>query len=689
MNATFLAELGTEELPPASLKLLAMALANNVKHELAQYDLGYEAIQWYATPRRLAIKVMALDATEPDRAIVKRGPALAQAFDAKGEPTKAAASWARTCGISVAAAEHTKTDKGSWLTYTMRQKGRPVTALLGQIIERALTKLPISKAMRWGDNHFEFLRPVHSLTLMYGRELIPYSLYGINADTKILGHRFMGQQQLCLTAADDYPQKLAKQGYVLADYEQRRALIKQQVLSKAAELDGEAHISDSLLDEVTALVEWPVVLVAHFEAKFLQVPAEILVSTMEKDQKYFPVYDKNHNLMPFFIFVTNIISPQPQQIIAGNEKVIRPRLNDAEFFYQSDLTQRLEDRLPRLATLVFQKQLGSLQQKATRISALAARIATRLGVDSTLANRAGLLAKCDLVTNVVFEFPETQGVVGAYLARHDGEEDAVANAIGSHYLPRFAGDRLPADRLAASVAIADKMDTLVGIFGIGLVPKGDKDPFALRRAALGILRILVEKTLPLDLVNLATDAASLYGTELSNANVVADTVAFMQSRFRSWYLGQGYYADVLQAVLATSPTNPTDFDRRVKAVSHFRTLEGAAALVVANKRVANILAKVLTPIADHIDTTYLQPGAEVDLKQKLAALDTELMPYFEQNDYQAILLALASLRAPIDAFFDEVMVLAADPILRQNRLALLQQLHAIFLRVADISLLQL
>lgn len=689
MSATFLAELGTEELPPKSLKQLGMAFAENFKNELARYDLSYDAVKWYASPRRLAIKVSNLSDTEPDRTIVKRGPSLARAFDANGKPTKAASAWAQACGIRVDQAKKTQTDKGNWLTCSLQQKGKPVIELLGQITQNALAKLPIPRAMRWADNHFEFLRPVHTVTLLYGTTIIPCSFYGVCSGKKILGHRFMGQQEVILNSANDYPELLEKEGKVMADYDKRRAFIKKQVLAKANELHGHADISDNLLDEVTSLVEWPVALIATFADKFLQIPAEILVSTMKGDQKYFPVYDENHHLMPYFIFVTNIASTHPEGIIQGNEKVVRARLSDAEFFYHTDLKTPLEDRLPYLNSLLFQKQLGTLQDKAIRLAALSAIIARNLDIDPNAAKRAGLLAKCDLVSNVVFEFPETQGIWGEYLARHDGEADDIAKSIAAHYLPRFAGDALPDDLMAAAVAIADKMDTLVGILGIGLFPNGDKDPFALRRAALSILRILVEKGLPLDLVTLARNAATLYSTRLTNKNVIDDTIAFIQGRFRAWYLEQGFHPDVIHAVLATSPTKPMDFDIRVKAVSKFRTHAAAGALVAANKRVANILSKIQSPIPDKIDVTYLEPGSETDLTQKFLALSNELEPYFEKNDYPYILTALAALREPIDAFFDSVMVMVADPILRQNRLALLKQLHGIFLRIADISLLQL
>lgn len=688
MENPFLVELGTEELPPKSLKQLGEAFAANFMAELKRHDLHYGEIIWYASPRRLALKVTGLCASQPNRETIKRGPALSHAFDAEGKPTTAAKGWAKGCGITVDQAEKTQTDKGGWLTYTLKQNGQPVTELLCEMTQHALAKLPISKPMRWADKSSEFIRPVHTLTLLYGDTLIPCTVLGIDSARTLFGHRFMGKQKIHIKHADEYPEILEKQGKVIADYQKRKSLIKKHVEAEAKKLHGYADISENLLDEVTSLVEWPIVLVARFEEKFLNVPAEALVSTMKGDQKYFPVYDKNNHLMPYFIFVSNIDSPHPEWIISGNEKVVRPRLADAEFFYQTDLKTRLDARLPQLETLLFQQKLGSLRDKAERISMLAGSIAKSIHADPALSKRAGLLAKCDLVSHVAFEFPETQGILGKYLAEHDKEPAEVAKAIQEHYLPRFAGDAIPGTLIAAAVAIADKMDTLVGIFGVGLLPKGDKDPFALRRAALGVLRIIVEKELPLDLNALAIEAAALYGNKLTNKNVVQDTVAFMQGRFRAWYLDEGYDNDTIQAVLATHPTKPMDFDARVKAVSHFRTLETATALSAANKRVSNILSKVQEPVPDHINTALLEPGPENNLAHQLTALMKTLTPYFAKNDYKHILTELASLRHPIDVFFDSVMVMVDDPKIRMNRLALLKQLQNMFLRVADISLLQ-
>lgn len=688
MRQTLLVELGTEELPPKLLRPLARRLAANFSEQLTQHNLAYDNVLWYASPRRLALKVLKLSAAQPESESVKQGPAVHQAFDADGKPTKAAVGWASRCGISLDQAEKRVTSKGEWLTYTAKQKGQPVTELLAAMIEAAIMKLPISKAMRWSDKNSEFIRPVHTLTTLYGDKCIPCSVLGIKASRTLLGHRFMGEQKITINHADDYPDILEKRGKVIADYQQRRSYIQKEITASAALLDGNADLAEDLLDEVTSLVEWPVVLVAKFEEKFLNVPAEVLVYTMKNDQKYFPVYNRSKVLLPHFIFVANIASRDPNIIIQGNEKVIRPRLADAEFFYQTDLKKPLEARLPELATRLFQEKLGSMRDKSERIARLAEEIAKQIKTNSRNAKRAGLLCKCDLMTNVVFEFPETQGVMGMYLARHDKEDESVATAIGQHYLPKFSGDNLPTSPVASSVAIADKMDTLVGIFGIGQHPKGDKDPFALRRTALGILRILIENALPLDLNQLAKSARRHYDGILTNNNVVTDVVKFMQGRFRAWYLEQGTEIDTIQAVLATHPGKPTDFDARIKAVSHFRTLDASSTLAAANKRVANILAKSDENIPDTVDTGLLKDKAEIELAQNITTLKAHLAPYLHNRNYKQILIELSELKQPVDAFFEQVMVMVDDARMKKNRLALLKQLQNLFLHVADISLLQ-
>ncbi|PLR37920.1 glycine--tRNA ligase subunit beta [Chimaeribacter californicus] len=687
-DKTFLVEIGTEELPPKALRSLAESFAANVTAELDAAGLQHGDVQWFAAPRRLALKVPALSAAQADREIEKRGPAIAQAFDADGKPTKAAEGWARGCGITVDQADRLSTDKGEWLVHRAHVKGESAQSLLPGMIATALGKLPIPKLMRWGDSDVQFVRPVHTVTLLLGDELIPATILGIPSDRVIRGHRFMGEPEFRIDHADQYPALLLERGKVLADYEQRKAKIKADAEEAARQIGGQADLSDSLLEEVTSLVEWPVVLTAKFEEKFLAVPAEALVYTMKGDQKYFPVYDAAGKLLPNFIFVANIESKDPQQIISGNEKVVRPRLADAEFFFNTDRKQRLEDNLPRLETVLFQKQLGTLRDKTDRIQALAGWIAGQIGADVEHARRAGLLSKCDLMTNMVFEFTDTQGVMGMHYARHDGEAEDVAVALNEQYQPRFAGDALPASPVACALAIADKMDTLAGIFGIGQNPKGASDPFALRRAALGVLRIIVEKNLNLDLQTLAEEAVRLYGDKLTNANVVDDVVEFMLGRFRAWYQEEGHAVDTIQAVLARRPTRPADFDARMKAVSHFRGLEAAAALAAANKRVSNILAKSTETLNDSVQASLLKENEEIQLATFVMALGSKLQPYYAEGRYQEALGELAQLREAVDNFFEKVMVNADDQAVRINRLTLLSKLRDLFLQVADISLLQ-
>lgn len=684
----FLAEIGTEELPPKALKKLATAFAENVEAELNQAGLSFDKVEWFAAPRRLAVKVLGLATAQPSKEVEKRGPAVSAAFDAEGKPTKAAEGWAKGCGITVEQADRIATDKGEWLVHHAVIEGQPTKNLLVGMISNALAKLPIPKTMRWGDKTEQFVRPVHTVTLLLGDELIEGEILGIASGTTIRGHRFLGEREFQISHADQYPVLLKEKGSVVADFNERKALILTKAQEKATALGGVADIEEDLLDEVTSLVEYPNVLAAKFEERFLAVPAEALVYTMKGDQKYFPIYDKEGKLLPHFIFVSNINPEDPSKIIEGNEKVVRPRLTDAEFFFKTDLKQRLEDQLPRLETVLFQQQLGTLRDKTARIEQLAGEIAKQIGTDETKAKRAGLLSKCDLMTNMVFEFTDTQGVMGMRYARHDGEDEEVAVALNEQYMPRFAGDELPKSLVASSVALADKFDTLTGIFGIGQAPKGSADPFALRRAALGALRIIVEKNLPLDLSDLVATSAKLFGDKLTNSNVVEEVVDFMLGRFRAWYQDEGIAVDVIQAVLARRPTRPADFDARVRAVSHFRTLDSAEALAAANKRVSNILAKVEGEISSEIDRTLLVEAEEKALAEQVITLQAELAPLFAKGDYQTALVRLADLREVVDNFFDKVMVNAEDPKLRQNRQAILNNLRNLFLQVADISLLQ-
>ena len=680
----FFVEIGTEELPPKALKTLATAFADNLCAELAKLELSHADVQWYAAPRRLAVRINALSAQQADKVVEKRGPAIASAFDADGKPTKAAQGWAAGCGITVDQAEKLETDKGAWLLHKAKVVGAATVSLLPEVVQQALAKLPVAKPMRWGNSTAEFIRPVHTIIMLFGRDIVPATILGRNSGNQTHGHRFHAPATVSINHADDYLAAM-RSAYVVADFAERKAFIAAEVAKTATSLNGQAQMDDALLEEVTSLVEWPVVLVGSFEESFLQVPAEPLISTMKDNQKYFPLLDNNGKLQNKFIFVANIASKDPQQIISGNEKVVRPRLSDAQFFFNTDRKQKLADRLDSLKTVLFQQQLGTLAEKSERIAKVAAFVAAKIGADATAAERAGLLSKTDLMTNMVGEFPEVQGIMGMHYARLDGESEAVALALNEQYMPRFAGDELPSRLEGAAVAIADKLDTLVGIFGIGQAPKGDKDPFALRRAAIGALRIMVDKQLPLDLVDVIAFSQQTFGSKLSNAKVADEVLEFMLGRFRAWYEAEGYGVDVIQAVLARRPTNPSDFDRRVKAVAEFRKLDAAEALAAANKRVANILAKVEGDIANTVNTALLQEEAEQALHSAIVA---EQQYQAGQHSYAEGLAHLAAMREVIDNFFDKVMVNADDAAVRANRQALLKQLRELFLQVADISVLQ-
>ncbi|WP_288346285.1 glycine--tRNA ligase subunit beta, partial [uncultured Haemophilus sp.] len=661
-------------------------------------------IEWFAAPRRLAVKVLNLATQQPSKEIEKRGPAVSAAFDAEGKPTKAAEGWARGCGITVEQAERIATDKGEWLVHRAKIEGQPTKNLLNGIVANALAKLPIPKPMRWADKTVQFIRPVHTVTMLLGDELIEGEILGVASARTIRGHRFLGEKEFEIQHADQYPQLLREKGSVVADFNERKAEILAKSQAKATALGGVADIEESLLEEVASLVEYPNVLAAKFEERFLAVPAEALVYTMKGDQKYFPIYDKDGKLLPHFIFVSNINPEDPTAIIEGNEKVVRPRLTDAEFFFKTDLKQKLVDRLPRLETVLFQQQLGTLKDKTDRIEQLAGEIAKQIGADEAKAKRAGLLSKCDLMTNMVFEFTDTQGVMGMHYARHDGEDEEVAVALNEQYMPRFAGDELPKSLVASAVALADKFDTLTGIFGIGQAPKGSADPFALRRAALGALRIIIENNLLIGLRSIIEKSEELFESKLNNKDVVKDVENFILDRLPTWYQEKGIRSDVVTAVRARALSKPNrnmrydiylvDFNARVLAVSHFLSLDAAEALVAANKRVNNILTKAVHSgdvNFEHlveINLSICVDLAEKVLAEAVLALQTEVQPLIAQGDYTAVLDKLANLRAPVDSFFDNVMVNAEDPALRQNRLAILNTLQGLFLQVADISVLQ-
>lgn len=686
MTHTVLFELGCEELPPKSLKTLRDALKNEVETRLNTAGFAFKHIDAYAAPRRLALLIHRVEAEQPDRVEEKRGPAAISAFDADGQPTKALQGFMRGAGITVDDLERIDTPKGEWLVYRKTVQGQSLDSVLPVILQEALDALPIAKRMRTATSRTEFVRPVQWVLLMKDSDVIDATLLDFKAGNQTYGHHFHAPQAITLQHANDYLSSLAA-AYVVADFDTRQATISAQVKKLADEVNAQAIVPPALLDEVTALVEWPVALRATFEERFLAVPQEALISTMQDNQKYFCLVDANDKLQPYFITVANIESKDPQQIIEGNEKVVRPRLSDAEFFFMQDQKQPLASRQEKLANMVFQAQLGTLWDKSERIAKLAAEIAKLTDGDEESAKQAALLAKCDLTSELVGEFPELQGIAGTYYAKLEGQSDEVANAIAEQYLPRFAGDKLPQTRTGVALALADRLDTLVGIFGIGQAPTGNKDPFSLRRAAIGILRLIIANKLPISLSQLIELAAQGYGDKLKDIHKAqSDSLQFVQGRYRAMYEDQGLTVDVIQAVQALNPASPLDFDYRVKAVSHFKTLAEAQALAAANKRVANILAKEGN-VSGEVDANLLSEQAEKDLYQALQAISPVVTPLMQARDYTPALTELAALRAPIDAFFENVMVMADDAAIKQNRLRLLAQLRALFISVADISVL--
>ena len=678
----FLVELGTEELPPKALKKLAEAFLAGVEGGLKDAGLDYSKARYYAAPRRLAVLVEALATQQPDRTSQLDGPPLQAAFDADGNPTKAAEGFARKCGVSLAEIDQS----GPKLRFVQNIPGQPATDLLPGIVDAALAALPIPKRMRWGARKTEFVRPTQWLVMLLGEQVVPCEILSQQAGNLSRGHRFHHPDQVTIASPAAYAETL-RSAHVIADFAERREIIRSRVDTLAAEQQGTAIVPADLLDEVTALVEWPVPLVCSFEERFLEVPQEALISTMQDNQKYFCLLDANGKLLPRFITVSNLESKDPTQIIEGNEKVVRPRLTDAEFFFKQDQKQPLETRNERLANVVFQADLGSVFEKAQRVSSLAGVIAAKIGGDAERAARAGILSKCDLATEMVGEFPELQGIAGYYYAKHDGEADDVALALNEQYMPRGAGAELPSTLTGAAVALADKIDTLVGIFGIGMLPTGSKDPYALRRAALGVLRILIEKQLELDLNAALQAAVEQYGSRVKADGLVAQVQDFIFDRLRARYEDEGIDVAVYQSVRAVSPTSPLDFDQRVQAVQAFRRLPEAETLAAANKRVSNILSKAEGVVATEINTALLQESAEQALASAVEAAEQAVAPLAAQRQYQPTLERLASLREPVDAFFEQVLVNADDPAVKANRYALLARLRGLFLGVADISLL--
>ena len=683
-----LIEIGTEELPPKALNTLSQAFTQSIAEQLQSEALHSDAITAYASPRRLAVLISGLDEQAPDKAIEKWGPPVKVAFK-DGQPTKAAEAFASGNGIALEdlnnyIANDGKQDK---LCYRSTQAGSLSKALVAGITEQALASLPIPKRMRWGAKREQFVRPVHWIIMLFGDEVISDSVMGIGAGRDSRGHRFHSQGAISIQSPSSYVEQMESQGKVIVDSERRKAMIRRQVEAEGQRLGGQAVIDDDLLDEVTALVEWPVALAGNFEERFLKVPAEALVSSMKEHQKYFHVVDSDGKLMPHFITVSNIESSDPQKVIDGNERVIRPRLSDAAFFFETDCRSSLAERRERLKSIVFQEKLGSIFDKTERVATLAAAIANQLSYSADDARRAAELCKSDLVSEMVLEFDDMQGIAGYYYAVNDGENDNIAQAMQQQYLPRFAGDALPECEAGIAVALADRLDTISGIFGIGQQPSGSKDPFALRRASLAVMRIIIEKGLDLDLGELLGVALKQHAAADNSAEQQQTILNYMFERLRAWYEDQGISAEIFLAVGAKGVTRPTDFDQRVKAVQAFAQLEEASALAAANKRVSNILAKSELALGDAVDETLLQEEAEKGLFVAMQANSQQVGPLFAKHDYTEGLKTLAVLRTPVDRFFDEVMVNADDEALKKNRLTLLSQLQALFLEVADISLL--
>ena len=678
----FLVELGTEELPPKALAKLAEAFCAGIEKGLKDAGLGFAKAQAYAAPRRLAVLVEQLATQQPDRSINLDGPPMQAAFDADGEPTQAALGFARKCGVDLAEIDRS----GPKLKFSRTIEGQPAAQLLPGIVEASLNDLPIPKRMRWAARKEEFVRPTQWLVMLFGEQVIDCEILAQRAGRESRGHRFHSPGQVHISKPSSYLEDL-RGAHVIADFAERRELIAKRVEQLAAEQNGTAIVPPALLDEVTALVEWPVPLVCSFEERFLEVPQEALITTMQDNQKYFCLLDANGKLLPRFITVANIESKDPAQIVSGNEKVVRPRLTDAEFFFKQDKKQKLDSFNERLKNVVFQAQLGTVYDKAERVSRLAGLIAERTGGDKQRAARAGLLSKCDLATEMVGEFPEMQGIAGYYYALNDGEPEDVALALNEQYMPRGAGGELPSTLTGAAVAVADKLDTLVGIFGIGMLPTGSKDPYALRRAALGVLRILIEKQLDLNLVEAVNFAIGQFGTQVKSAGLADQVLEFIFDRLRARYEDEGVDVAAYLSVRAVQPGSALDFDQRVQAVQAFRTLPEAAALAAANKRVSNLLSKFDAKLPEAVEPRWFDNATEFSLYSAIQQAEQAVQPLAAVRQYREALERLAHLRGPVDAFFEAVLVNAEDASVRANRYALLARLRGLFLGVADISAL--
>ena len=690
--ADFLVEIGTEELPPKALRSLMTAFADALTASVDDARLEHGGVHGYASPRRLAVLIEQLGRGQADRKTTQKGPPVAIAFDDDGKLTAAGEAFARKCGVDASELSRTSTDKGEWLSCDVTEPGQSTADLMPGLVEKALAALPIPRRMRWGAGDAEFVRPVHWVVLLHGSKAIKASVLGVATGNKSRGHRFHSTGPIAIKSPAEYLQTLEEGGHVIADFDRRRALVRDGVEAAAKKAGGNVVEGEALYDEVTALVEWPVPITGSFDDGYLSLPREVVISTLTSHQRYFAVADKSGDLLPRFITVANLDSTDPEQVKSGNERVIRPRLADAAFFWDADRRTPLAARQESLREVVYQRGLGSLFDKAMRTANLAAEIAADLGVDSSSVQRAATLAKCDLVTGMVGEFPELQGIMGRYYALADGEPPAVAEAIAEHYLPRFSGDALPASVDGQILAVADKLDTLAGVFAIGKKPSGNRDPFGLRRAALGVIRVLIECDLDLDLRALLNSAIEAQPKAAEDgADLVAELYTFISERLRRYFLDHdsGLATETFDAVLARNPVSLVDFSRRLAAVQAFIALEPAASLAAANKRIANILRKAEGQGGDGVKEKLLTEPAEIALAKALDGAREKVAPMLEAREYADALTALAELREPVDLFFDDVMVMADDKATRNNRLSLLSELRALFLDVADISRLSI
>lgn len=679
-------ELGSEELPPTTLLKMATALLNNITQGLKDAELNFSGSRFYATPRRLAVLIENLATAQPDKTVEKRGPAVQAAFAPDGTPSKAAQGFAASCGTTFDKLERLKTDKGEWLAFTQHIQGQITENLIPDIIRHSIAGLPIAKRMRWGSSTTEFVRPVHWAVLLYGDAVIDTEILGLKTGAATHGHRFHAPQPLTIDKPENYAQILLEQGKVIVDFEQRKTMIRKTAEQAAAAVHGTAHIEEDLLEEIAALNEWPVPITGNFDPRFLALPAEVLITTMQTNQKYFPVKNADGGLLPHFITFSNIESSNPLSIQHGNERVVTPRLSDAEFFWKQDRKKTLEERLLNLSSIVFQEKLGTLADKTERVVTIAEYIADNLNENTELAKRAALLAKTDLMTEMVGEFGNLQGIMGRYYALADHEPAEVAWALEEQYFPKQSGSPTPASKTGQILAIAEKIDTLTGIFSAGLIPTGDKDPYALRRAALGTLRIIIENRLNLDIKELIAFSLTQFTHEFEHDEVYKLIVDFVFDRLKGYCLDQGYSADEFDAVISVTPAEPLDFIQRLQAVKAFRQLPEAESLAAANKRIRNILKKSDTEAAGSVGE--LRDPQEKQLLAAALQSARDIQPLLADRDYQAALNRLAQLRNDVDAFFDHVMVMTDDLDLRANRLALLTLVSEQFLTCADISRLQ-